>query len=769
MLSKIKVVSIIGGGSWGTTVGLVIAENHPDITIKIWAYEKTVVSSINNLHENVEFLPGVLLPANIIATNSLKEACKQADVLIMATPSKVVPDIAQKVDNYINENVTLGFLTKGFCKVHNQILTISQTLDRFMPKLKGKSVAISGPSHAEELSTKYHTCLNIGSKNITARKVFCHILTSPYLQCRENEDIIGVEVGGTLKNPAAIAAGIISILPGCGDNLEGALIAEAMKEMIRLGRYFKAKDETMVDISGLGDLVATSLSPHSRNRRFGQDIAHQILEKNNKLRLMDRILLYLNPKAVIEKMGETVNYLAEGAYAIEPLIELATKEDIPVPVYRSLYEVLLNKKDPTLLIETIKNPERFEELYRQTKIHIAEKRKGLENVQGKLFNQIMLSRVLDYCFTKKDGADVFVGNDKLIEKIQTYSSTLEKTKANEKEKNLVDSFALNPSKTNASALVQFYLKGLMDNYNGIIFKIFMFMIAVARIFSGSLFGSKRTFIEGNIPQLRACCEQGHVIYVLANRSFFDFILAIRNIFRIQLPIPRFMVTANSISSSFQSFFIRHAGGFIIDEKKYRNPIYREVFFAYISTMIENGVPLMLNRSYDTVTLPESLLQTIKKSMLNKSIEIMIAPMSIAYTNGSSLSKNSIFPLRNHLRGGMIHRFSDFIFLSEFSKEENQAASIFPHLEATFKSDKPLYPHVLLAKVFQENGYSIPKKNLGICTMTFIELEGIQLKGSPKKLIDEGIRGLRKKKIIRKVDKGYVVDDRNKLKRLADLY
>lgn len=768
-VENIKIVSIIGSGSWGTTIGLVIAENFPNITVKMWAYEKSVVASINNLHENVEFLQGVFLPENMVATNSIKEACKRADVVIMATPSKIVPSIAQKIDHYVSERVYLGFLTKGFCKIQNQVLTISQTLDKFLPKLKGKSVAISGPSHAEELSHRYHTCLNVGSKNAAARKIFCALLTSPYLQCRESGDIVGVEVGGTLKNPAAIAAGIISILPGCGDNLSGALISEALKEMIRLGRYFKAKDETMVDISGLGDLVATALSPHSRNRRFGQDIARQILEKSNKLRLMDRILLRLNPKAVIEKMGDTLDYLAEGAFAIEPIIELAKKEDIPVPVFRSLYEVLLNKKDPALLIETIKNPGRYEEIYRQTKIHIAEKRKGLENVRGKLFQQIMVSRVLDSLFQTKDGVDLLIENASLMDKLKNYASSLGKTKEDERERDLINNIVLNPNKQSVEYLVQFYLRGMIDEYNGLAFKLFMFVVFAVRILTGSFFGRRRIFVKGDIAKLRACCEQGHIIYVLANRGPFDFIPILKTIFQVQLPIPRFMVTVNSISGSLQKFLIKNIGGFIVDEKKYQNPIYRAVFFAYISIMIENGVPLLLDRSYDAATIPESLLQAIKGSVQKQSIEIMLAPVSIAYRSGSSASKQKLFPLSSHLSGGMLHQFSDFIFLSEFTKEENQADNILPYLTATFKRDKPCYPHVLLAKVFQESNYSIPKKSLGQYTMRFIDAEGINFNGSHKNIIDEGISRLRKKKIIRKIDQSYVVENKEELNRLADSY
>ena len=334
-----------------------IAENYPNIIIKFWSYEKSAANSINLRNQNLDYLPGVKLPVNIKATTSLKDSIENSDAIILATPSKVIPDMIGRLIKKMKTPVPIAYLTKGFCRVNHEVLTISQTISRLMPEYKNRVVSIYGPSHAEEVVKRYHTCLNIAGKSEDDRALFCNLLNCSYLQCRETEDIIGVDVGGTLKNPAAIAAGMISKLPDCGDNLSGALMAESLKEMISLGTAMGGELETIVDISGAGDLVATSLSEHSRNRRFGKDISSQIIDKGSSLGFTDRIYLRFKPEFVLEKMSKNLHYLAEGAYAIEPLIELAEKKNIAIPVYRSLYEVLLNKKDPSLLIETIKNPD----------------------------------------------------------------------------------------------------------------------------------------------------------------------------------------------------------------------------------------------------------------------------------------------------------------------------------------------------------------------------------------------------------------------------
>jgi len=163
--NSIEKVSIIGGGSWGTAVAVVIAETYPEWNVCIWAYEPEVVESINSKHENEQFFPGVILPINITATSNIKEAVLYSKIVIVATPSKVILDIISKIQKHLVPDVCLGYLTKGFCKINNEIFTISQSLGKLFPEMKNKIVAISGPSHAEEVSKKYQTCLNVGSKS----------------------------------------------------------------------------------------------------------------------------------------------------------------------------------------------------------------------------------------------------------------------------------------------------------------------------------------------------------------------------------------------------------------------------------------------------------------------------------------------------------------------------------------------------------------------------------------------------------------------------
>ena len=199
-------------------------------------------------------MPGVVLPGSIVAVNNLKLALKNANAVIFATPSKVLYDTSLRAEKYIRDNVYIAYLTKGFCRINNKIFPISKALAKVFPSQKDLIAAILGPSHAEEVSMDFHTCLNIASSSKRTRNIFVNLLNCDYISCRETDDIIGVDLATTLKNPAAIAAGMLSVMPKCGDNLAGALISEALNEMMKFAKVFKAREETIIGISGLGIL-----------------------------------------------------------------------------------------------------------------------------------------------------------------------------------------------------------------------------------------------------------------------------------------------------------------------------------------------------------------------------------------------------------------------------------------------------------------------------------------------------------------------------------
>lgn len=683
--SKQKVISIIGGGSWGTVIAVILAENNPDYQVKIWVYEKSVVNSIRNKRENIQYLPGILLPQNISASNSIREVTQGSNIIILNTPSKVVPEISQKLNKYVSENAIFSVMTKGFCKVDNQVFTISQTVENSIPKLKGKVLAIYGPSHAEEVINRYHTCLNIAGRAGYSRKIISKLLSNDFLQCRETDDILGVEVGGTLKNPAAIAAGMISVLPKCGDNLAGALISEALKEMLRLGKILKAKDETIIDISGLGDLVATALSEHSRNRRFGIEISNQIVKNKKSLDIFEKLVLRFRPEDIIEKLSKKLNYLAEGAFAIEPLIELAEQHNISIPVYKSLHEVLLNKKDPALLIETIKNPGKYEQLYSETKILISDRKKGLEKVKGHVYNRIITDRTVEK-FTSgktKNGGFVHTIEETLfnLNEFKNDFAVKKNRKLKKTEAKIIDTIDDNNFKKSIKSLARIYSSNITDNFNSF-FKWFFLKYLQLGNFIRAISRTRGNFIiTGKIEKIKNIEKSANIIYLPTFKYLHDFLVAIHAINKMRFPFPRFFVSRDIVTSTRNKFLLKIAGGFIVDPDRLSNIIYKETLSEYISVMVEHGAPILYfpqqypDPKSKITALYDDFFEMILESIYRHTVEIVLVPIEISYIDKPNIEKGKDLSVFSFMKYSVNVNFSDPLFVSEYTMQKDPVRKI----------------------------------------------------------------------------------------------
>ncbi|TAL39009.1 MAG: NAD(P)H-dependent glycerol-3-phosphate dehydrogenase [Spirochaetes bacterium] len=631
-----EAVSVLGAGSWGTTIAMVIAEANPHLSVKLWAYEKQVVRSISSAGVNAMYLPGVRLPHNVMATGNIRDCVFGCKNIILAVPSKAISETCARISKIVDPDARFGYISKGFCKVQGRVLTISETIENAIPQVRGRIVAISGPSHAEEVSRKFHTCLSVASESAEARDTFMGLLECPYLHCRGSADVKGVELGGTLKNPAAIAAGMISALPACGDNLAGALIAESLKEIIRIGRIMGAQEETLLDISGLGDLVTTALSAHSRNRRFGYEIAQRIMTKGNTLGLFDRLMLRLRPGSVLAKMGEKLDYLAEGAYAIEPLIEIAAAHGIALPVYRSLYEILLNKKEPSLLIETIKDPRRFEEIYLSTKIQVKERKRGLEHTSGIHFREMILSSFEErYRRSEPLRAEIARFVDSLItpgEDGVPRSGYARDASAGE--------FALlqdaRKSAAAARTLCDRYLAGIVDNYSPLVRLAFAGLVQAGALLGIGKSAGNRKILCTPTDYLR---KEGTPLFIIAGAGLADPLSAAVALGNEWNTMPRFPVYLDAAGGFLKKALIHRSGGYTIDRSRLVNPLYRELLYAYAGVMLVNGVSMVVPAGEDAPVgdqFARGLIAAVGEMARNASARVCIVPVHIRQGYGLML-------------------------------------------------------------------------------------------------------------------------------------
>ena len=649
-LESFKVVSVIGAGAWGTAVAKIAAENHPLLKINLWSYERSVARNINVERENNLYLPGIHLPLNITATPSLRDCVAGSRIIILATPSKAVYETCLKIKNHVVAGANFGFVSKGFCRIQNRIYTISDAIARALPQVKDRITVISGPTHAEEVMHNFQSCICVASRSENARRVFSKLLACEYLECRETDDVCGVELGGTLKNPAAIAAGMISVLPGCGDNLAGALIAESLKEMLRIGAAMGARPETLIDIAGLGDLVATALSDHSRNRRFGRDIAGRILSNDRSLGFFDWFIIRFRPERVLEKMTERLHYLAEGAYAIEPLIELSARKNISIPVYRSLYEVLLNKKNPVLLVETIKNPERFEELYAQTGIQSLMSKKQIRKRGGRFFRKIVLENIVRKIQSDETFRNLVRGyllsSTEAVAGVNVVNDMNALPGAKRLQRALPPSASDKAVQAAVEKIAKSYFTAIADNYSGIAYRILVLYFRVAYFLNflrkagtgGNIFENALK-ISGNLKDLNAITATHTPVYIAAVQRNTDVLPLIFAAEKAGLPIPRFFIDASIDMPPLLRIWLRLSGGYYIHRNMLRNPVFREVVIQYLITLVAHRVPVLylpasrIPGGGDESGFDYEFASRIVRSLSETTEEVALLPVSVEKEGG----------------------------------------------------------------------------------------------------------------------------------------
>lgn len=313
-----NIIAFLGAGSFGTSLSILLANKNNNI--KIWDRNEDVVNGINNFHRNIKYIKDQIIPDNITATISIEEAVSGADYIVFSVPSDAIRDVANKAKAYINKDQIIINISKGI--EDNTFLRISQVINEVYPE--NSIVVLSGPSHAEEVVKKIPTAVVASSFNAEASVKVQDLFGEDYFRVYTNEDLVGVEIGGAVKNIIALAAGVLDGI-GYGDNSKAALMTRGLSEIIRIGELLGAKRETFSGLTGLGDLIVTCTSMNSRNRRAGILIGQG----------------YKKDEAV-NKIGMAV----EGITACRAFYHLKRKYKVDMPITDALYNVLFNDKDP---------------------------------------------------------------------------------------------------------------------------------------------------------------------------------------------------------------------------------------------------------------------------------------------------------------------------------------------------------------------------------------------------------------------------------------
>lgn len=310
--------AVVGAGAWGTALADLLARNGGSVTL--WAYEPDVVASINGRHENVRFLANAKLHDGLRATEDLDEAVRGAELVVFVTPSHVLRGIARHSAKSAHATATLVVASKGIERESLALMT-----DVVSEEMPGRLVVgLSGPSFAREVVERQPTAVVAASRDTAASARVQRALSSDAFRVYTHHDVIGVELGGSLKNVMAIATGMAEGL-GLGYNPRAALITRGLAEMTRLGVALGADPSTFAGLAGMGDLVLTCTGALSRNRQLGLEIGQG--------------------KRLDESLAarETV---AEGVYTTQSAHALASREEIEMPIIAAVYRILFEGRDP---------------------------------------------------------------------------------------------------------------------------------------------------------------------------------------------------------------------------------------------------------------------------------------------------------------------------------------------------------------------------------------------------------------------------------------
>ncbi|MEE0969698.1 MAG: NAD(P)H-dependent glycerol-3-phosphate dehydrogenase [Clostridia bacterium] len=312
-----KSITVLGAGTWGTALAAMLSEeNGCDVTL--WSAIESEIKSLRETHKHPN-LDGLVLNDNIVLEADLKTALEGADIVIFAVPSPYVRETAKRSAPYIGSQTIIVDVAKGFEKGTH--MTLCEVIADELGDERGGIVALSGPTHAEEVSVGLPTAIVAASSNISAAEDIQHTFSNKFFRVYTNSDIKGIEICGAMKNIIAIAAGISEGL-GCGDNAKAAIITRGMAEITRLGVALGCSQRTFESLAGIGDLVVTCTSRHSRNNRTG----------------------YLIGKGMTaENAAKEVGMAVEGLNALPCAIEFAEKYNVELPICEMLNKIVQSK------------------------------------------------------------------------------------------------------------------------------------------------------------------------------------------------------------------------------------------------------------------------------------------------------------------------------------------------------------------------------------------------------------------------------------------
>lgn len=757
--------------------------------VHLWLPEKKSAEDLNKNRNSKILNSWFDLPDNVVVTSSFSDFERDSWAFHIATPSRALEETIITLFEFLHmdEEYLFVLFTKGLAstKVRKKLGKVGFTSfleeELLIRNFEKSEVAIiNGPSLLSEIYEKYHTYFNIGIANPESGTNLCKLYSTETIHTSWTPDAHGIEIAGVLKNPIAIASGLVDGLPSSGYNLQGELIARGFAEMSLVGTKLGLTSETLLGRSGLADVITTATSPNSRNRNFGRKIVNELMKTDDKLTIKDRFDLLFSPKAFIEREVTKWHETVEGAFALPTLMDIASELEIEIPLYKTLYDILSRKLPPTALISLINGEKKTiaEPL-------VARRKLGLDSAAGLHFQSIMEERVMKHLVNspglssrmKKQSQSILTDLDKRIYKSKKKKNNGELENAQKEFElwNVLKDCSKDEERTAIQNLVRFYVNEMADMYKPALRESLIKIVAPIRFFSsGMRFSGVTPILDGYVEEVVSLSRKYTLLYTPTHKSHLDSVELAYGLNYLDLPLPRYAAGINLMSSPFWEWMLKSLGAYAVDRQRTRNSLYLECLMLYSTMMLESGVPSLVypegtrSRTGAIMPIKTGLLSTAVHAFQNSGVEVVVVPVAISYENvpeDSHFANDEEEPSMSQFLKKRTKVYMDFcepVRISEHISDSDPTSSVAYSINNSWKKQMKYLPNQILARLIRENEYSIDlKRGKELLEEFILNHPGNYLTKDVEEILQSGQKVLENRKII-KLENGRLIGKDTKL-------
>lgn len=773
---RYKKIAIFGGGPMGVFLSGYLSEKADQVFL--WYFDKKKADRMQK-DRSAELLDEIVpLAENINIVSDFDFLSEGSWVIVIAVPSRQMESAIDRMSSLLSpkEEHTILSFTKGLVSTSTRRKTGAITFsDYVLNVLKTKGnldleyVSIAGPNLLSEMIKGQHSFFSIASTGERASGIVEGLFSGPRNHIKSFEAIRSLELTGVMKNPIAIACGIVSGIPECGTNFEGELVSIGFSEILDLLKALELPIKPALEF-GLADLITTTTSRASRNRAYGQRFIRKLISGEDTPNLLERIELFFNPKEFIQKEIDQSESHVEGAYALSTILDLAEEHKVELPVFTTLFEVLTRKVSPTEIIRFV-SKSTSDEI--KTISRTARKRAGLSLASGKEFQQALRRRVLRHIHSqpgmtdrilKQSGLQIKSLEKRYAEAIETQSETdlFLLPKEIQLWQEAEEAYESGKGR-NLERIVEFYVSEIADEYSPFLRESLIHLVAPARFAIGGFkSGGGLPKIGGQVKEIKALASRYDILYTPTHRSHLDSIEVAFGLRWLGLPVPRYAADKKVMGTPGLARVLKSLGAYMVDRKRNRNLLYLECLTQYSTMMLEAGIPTLVypegtrSRTGGIIPIKTGILSTSVDAFKHTGSEVLVVPIVLSYENVPEdvefTGKDTHLSFRDFLfkRTEVYMDLCEPIPVSRYIHEDDPTLSISAEISKSWQAHHRILPNQLLAKLILEAGGDVKIADLRyMVTERVLAFKGNYLTKDTEEILNKGIKVLLARKFIQK--------------------